>query len=476
MTTPPPPAEIHELGAAQLCAAYRSGELAPSAVLEHTLDRIAAVNPRLNSIIVTLSERARAAAAESDRRWAAGDPRPLEGVPFGAKDVMNVAGTATTVGSALYLDAVADDDAEVIRRAEGAGAILVAKEATTEFAIGGPHNPTFGAVRNPWDTARWTGGSSAGAGASLGGRLFPLSIGSDAGGSIRMPASWCGVTGLKPTIGAVPRTGVFPLSWTTETVGPMGRSAVDVASLFGVLRGRDPRDPRSVDPPGDTLAEIAAGRVSTDLSGTRIGVPSGYLLEVCDAEVRANFDEAVRTLVGLGADRVDVEVAAAHDSMEMGYHVLFTEAASTHQANGAGLDRCDPIMVRRLSQGMLTPAVDYLAALQFRVRLQRDLAAAFESVDVIATPTTPCTAPSLNALTVRIDGAEVPMYSAQSRALMLCNLSGAPAVAFPSGFDHSGCPTSVQLIAPPHGETVALCIAAAYQEMTDHHQASPTDC
>lgn len=464
---------LHELDAAELLACYHTGELSPRTVVERSLERIALFNPVINSVVLTLAERARAAAAESERRWAEGRARPLEGIPFGVKDVMDVTGTATTGGSALYVNHTADDDAEVVRRTRQAGGVLIAKEGTTEFAIGGPHNPTFGAVHNPWDLRRWSGGSSTGPAASLAARLYPLSIGSDAGGSIRMPASWCGVTGLKPTSGAVPRTGVLPLSWTTETVGPMGRSAVDVARLFGVLRGYDPRDPRSVAAPADSLADLAAGVVPETLAGLRIGVPSQFFFDLCDDDVRAGFDHVISTLVEAGASVVEVSLPSAPDAMALGYHVLFTEAASVHAGNGDRLDRCDPVMVRRLSQGVLTPAVDYLRALQFRGQLQREFATAFTGADLIAVPSTPCTAPTLDDLRVQINGESLSLYEAQSQAGMLCNLAGVPGLAFPSGFDRSGCPTSAQLIAPPHGEAVALRAAAVFQARTNHHRKVP---
>jgi aspartyl-tRNA(Asn)/glutamyl-tRNA(Gln) amidotransferase subunit A len=238
-------------------------------------------------VITVIGDRADLAAEEPTRRWRAGVPRALEGIPFGVNDVIDVEGVPTTAGTKIYDGRIAQRSAEVVRRAEEAGAIAVTKDATTEFAIGGPYNPAFGPVRNPWDTSRWTGGSSTGSAASVAARCYPLAIGTDAGGSIRIPSAWCGLTGLKPTTGAVSRTGVVPLSWVTETMGPLGRSARDVALFFEVLRGHDPADPRSVQPP-------ASRPRAEGVSGLRLGVPVNYFLDFCDSAVRSGYDSLLR--------------------------------------------------------------------------------------------------------------------------------------------------------------------------------------
>jgi aspartyl-tRNA(Asn)/glutamyl-tRNA(Gln) amidotransferase subunit A len=453
------------LGAAELLAAYRSGELSPVEVLTASRARIETYNPQINAVLTVVTDRADRAADESRRRWAQGTPRPLEGVPFGVKDVIDVEGLRTTAGSRIYAERIARRTATVVRRAEEAGAVLVAKEATTEFAIGGPHNPLFGPVRNPWDTSRWSGGSSAGSGAALAARLYPLSIGSDAGGSIRMPSAWCGLTGLKPTHGAVPRTGVVPLSPTTETVGPMSRNADDTTRLFDVIRGYDPDDPRSVRRPEPSNPR--------PLAGLRLGIPTTYFLDVCDDEVRAGYDGLLAELCGAGAQLRDVTIPSAEQAQAVGYHVLFTEAAAAHAEHAHRLDEYDPVTVRRINQGLLTPAVDYLRALQFRHQLQRELAEVFDQVDLLVLPATPSTAPDLDELTVNVNGERLPLYRAQSRSTMLGNLSGVPGLVLPTGVDAAGCPVAAQLVARPHDEDLALDVARQYQRRTDHHLRMP---
>jgi aspartyl-tRNA(Asn)/glutamyl-tRNA(Gln) amidotransferase subunit A len=459
--------DLATLGVEALLRAYASGGVTPVDVLAACRARIATYDCELNAVVTVIEARADRAAADSAQRWARGRPRPLEGVPFGVKDVIDVEGERTTAGSRLYVDRVADRTATVVRRAEAAGAVLVAKEGTTEFAIGGPHNPLNGPVRNPWDTSRWSGGSSSGSGAALAARYYPISIGSDAGGSIRVPSSWCGLTGLKPTVGAVPRTGVIPLSPTTETIGPMSRSAADTALLFEVLRGYDPEDPRSEDyPPVVTQTSWPPRDVT-------IGIPDSYFFDVCDDAVRAGYDGFLDVMTRAGARTHAVSLPSAALAQAVGYQVLFTEAAVTHAEHASRLEDYDPVFVQRVNQGLLTSAADYLRALQFRHELQTELAQAFSAVDVIALPSTPSTAPDLEELTVNVNGQQLPLYEAQSRSTMLGNLSGIPGLVFPTGFDSGGCPVSVQLVAPPFEETVALRLARGFQDLTDHHLALP---
>ncbi|GAA4928863.1 aspartyl-tRNA(Asn)/glutamyl-tRNA(Gln) amidotransferase subunit A [Actinomycetospora succinea] len=450
-----------------LLDAYAAGDTDPVAAVDDALTRLKTAHEALNCTIAVLDDRARAAAQESARRWADGTARPLEGVPFGVKDVIDVGGVPTTQGSWNHGDEPAPASATVVRRLEDAGAIPISKDGTTEFAVGGPHPPRFGAVRNPWDPERWAGGSSTGSAAAVAARAVPFALGTDVGGSVRLPSAWCGLTGLKPTAGAIPRTGVFPLSWTTETVGPLARSARDVATLFGVLRGPDGADPRS-----EQLPPLEVPTTS-DLSGLRIAVPGGAFTELCDAAVQAGVDALVRELVAAGAEVVPGEVPSAGDALPIGYQIVFTEAATLHRVDADRWDTYDPVVVRRISQGIVTPAVDYLRALQFRVELQRELDAVFAGADLVVVPTCPSTAPRLPDGTVVVDGQEYPLYAAQSRSTMLGNLTGAPGLAVPTGLAPDGCPVSAQLVAPPHREATALWAARVFQERTDHHRQAP---
>ncbi|WP_328309638.1 amidase [Actinomycetospora sp. NBC_00405] len=458
---------MSDLDVTGLLEEYTAGNLDPVDAVDDALARLAVAHQALNCTIRSLDDRARAAAEESARRWASGSPRPLEGVPFGVKDVIDVAGVPTTAGSWCHGDEPATASATVVRRLEDAGAIAVSKDATTEFAVGGPHPPRFGAVRNPWDRERWAGGSSTGSAAAVAARAVPCALGTDVGGSVRLPSAWCGLTGLKPTAGAIPRTGVFPLSWTTETVGPIARSARDAERLFAVLRGPDGADPRSGPLP---TWEVPDGG---DLTGLRIAVPGGAFTELCDAAVRAGVAHLVDVLVAAGAEVVPGEVPSAAEALPIGYQVVFTEAATLHRVDADRWDRYDPVVVRRISQGIVTPAIDYLRALQFRVELQRELDAVFADVDLLVVPTCPSTAPRLPEGTVLVDGEEFPLYAAQSRSTMLGNLTGAPGLAVPTGLAPDGCPVSAQLVAAPHREATALWAGRVFQERTSHHLMAP---
>ena len=416
------------------------------------------VHAELNCTIRFLHERAAARAAASDGR---GEPRLLEGVPFAVKDVIDVEGVPTTAASRTRADAPpAAASATVVARLEAHGAIPISKDATTEFAVGGPHPPLTGPCRNPWDRERWAGGSSTGTAAAVAAGAVPFGLGTDVGGSVRLPAAWCGLTGLKPTAGAIPRTGVVPLSWTTETVGPLARDARTVALLFALLRGPDGVDPR--------MPEVPL-RPPADLRGLRIALPGGYLTELCDGAVRAGVAHLAEVLVDAGAEIVPGEIPSAERALPIGYEIVFTEAAALHRIDAARWGDYDPVTVKRISQGIATPASDYLRALQFRAELQDELGRVFAGADLVVVPTTPATAPRLPDGTVTVDGERYPLYAAQSRATMLGNLTGAPGLALPTGFAPDGCPVSALLIAPPHGEATALRAAQLFQDRTDHH-------
>ncbi|WP_098957380.1 amidase [Pseudonocardia sp. N23] len=454
--------DVHDL-----LDAFRGGA-DPRETVADSLARLKEVHEALNCTIAFLDDRATAAAADSARRWADGTARPLEGVPFAVKDVIDVEGVPTTGGSWVSSDAPAVRSAEVVRRLESAGAIAISKDATTEFAVGGPNPPRFGATRNPWDPRRWAGGSSMGTAAAVAARAVPFGLGTDVGGSVRLPSAWCGLTGLKPTMGAIPRTGVLPLSWTVETVGPLCRSARDAELLFGLLRGPDGVDPRAGELP-PFMPELG-----DDLRGIRVAVVGGYLTEMCDAAVRAGIDALVASLADAGAEIVEATIPSASEVLAIGYRIVFAEAASVHRVNADRWSEYDPVLVSRISQGIAIPAVDYLLAQQFRVRLQRELDDVFAGADLIVVPTCPSTAPRLPDGTVVVDGEEFPLYAAQSRSTMLGNLTGAPGLALPTGFAPDGLPVSAQLMAPPHGEAVALRAARVFQQQTAHHLAVPS--
>ncbi|MCW2700689.1 MAG: hypothetical protein JWQ45_2224, partial [Blastococcus sp.] len=271
-------------------------------------------------------------------------------------------------------------------------------------------------------------------------------------------AAYCGVTGLKPTNGLVSRRGALPLSWTTESVGPIAGSAVDASMMLAVIAGHDPHDPQSL-AAGFAASDVGDGR----LDGLRVGLPGGYLTDVCDAAVLAGYDRLLATLGNLGAELVDVALPSASAAHDIGYHVLFTEAWTVHASQAASFVDYDPVGLQRISRGSQTSARDYLRMLAFRHELQREFEGAFALADILVMPGTPAAAPTLDDLCVTINGAKVPMHQAQSRATMMCNLSGVPALMLPTGFTPDGLPVAGQVVAPPLREDLLLRVGAAFQ-------------
>lgn len=462
--------ELTALGAADLLAAYRARATDPVAVVTASLAALDGRGRAHNAVLALADpERARADAVESARRWAAGEARPLEGVPVGVKDIVATADLPTTGGARVLGDAVPRADATCVARLRAAGAIVVAKLATSEFAAGQPDNATFGPVRNPWDTDRWTGGSSTGSGGALAARCVPLAIGTDTGGSIRIPSAWCGTTGLKPTYGRVPRTGVLPLSWTLDHVGPMARSALDCGLMLASMAGADGRDPHASSRPVDP----ALTAPPTDLAGRRIGAVRGWFTDVCDGQVHAAWLGTLDALADAGATIVDVDLPAAHHAFAIGWEILYAEAASLHEGHLDRLDELDRGFAARMLQGRALLAVDYLRALRVRSLLLDEALHALERVDVLCTIGAPGVAPRLDDLLVDVDGVGHPMLGVHSRATMYGNVTGLPALMLPSGFDRRGLPLAVQLLGRPFDEALLVGIGHALQSRTDHHRVVP---
>ena len=444
---------IEELDAAALLTGYRAGTLDPVVVVDHCLARLTAVEPEPSGVVTIVAERARLEAAASAARWAEGRPLPLDGVPFGVKDVIATAGVRTTLGSERWADWVPEHDATSVARLRGAGAVLVAKLATPELAFGDArqgHRPT-----NPWSSDHWTGGSSSGPAVALASRLVPLALGTDTGGSIRVPSSYCGVTGLKPTHGLVPTDGAATVSWTLDHTGPMARSIDDAALALAVLGG--------VPQP-----------VRTDCDGQRIGVPRRWFQEESDAEVLSATAAAVDTLEALGGVVQEVEVP---DPALGGIAAWVITVAEFAEANADWRDHqgeFSEASVVRLLAGSTLPASDYLRARRVRTDLRNRTAALFADVDVLLTPATPTAAPRVVPPVDDLwsDGDRLWLERV-ARNLILFNLLGLPAVVVPAGQTADGRPLAVQIVGRPFEDHRVLSVAAAFQAATDHHRKTP---
>jgi aspartyl-tRNA(Asn)/glutamyl-tRNA(Gln) amidotransferase subunit A len=460
-------ADLVELSAVEALQAFAAGEASPPDLVEACLDRIAAVEPSVNAILTLCADRARAGAEAAAERWANGTNRPLEGVPFGVKDVIATAGVRTTGGSLIYADLVPSGNATVVEKLEQDGAVLLAKTQTFEFAFG--DNSHYGPTRNPWDLERTPGGSSSGSGAALAARELPIALGTDTGGSTRVPATLCGIVGFKPTYGRLSRHGVMTQSWTLDHVGLMARTVEDVALLTAVTAGHDPQDPTSIDVPVDDYAGAAA----RDLSGVRIALPTNWFFDVCDPEMAAATRQVAAELGDAGAEIVEVEIPHAHLVTAITYTIMFGEFASLHEVTFDRLEEYSAGLTRQLlATSQFVSAKDYLRALRSRHLLQRDFEAVFECADALLTPGTVAAAPGED-MAFTVGGERLEWGDVVGNMTMVMNLCGVPALSFPSGFTAAGLPLGVQVAARPFDDATCLRIGAAYQRLTDHHRRAP---
>jgi aspartyl-tRNA(Asn)/glutamyl-tRNA(Gln) amidotransferase subunit A len=460
---------LHLWSAAALHRAYAARSLSPPEVVEALLARIAAQDGQIHAFIRLDAEGARAEAALAARQMAATGPRgPLHGVPVALKDIIDVAGQPTTCHSKIRLDHVAAADATVVARLRAAGAMILGKLSTHEFALGGPaFDLPFPPARNPWNPAHHPGGSSSGSGAGLAAGFFPLSLGSDTGGSTRNPASAAGLVGLKPTYGLLPRTGVFPLSWTLDHVGPMARSVEDVALLTRALAGHDPADPGSAVAPGwaDPTADLLRG-----VGGLRIGYVRHFHegdMPGTDPEVAANLDAVAAEFAAAGALLREVTLPPLGRFAAVNRVILNAEGWAIHKdwlrsrpGDYASLTRAG------LLTGAFLTADDLMQAMRLRRLLTAAVDEAFRDVDVLL-----CASSLVTAAPIE-DAAEVARtYPMHARAPF--NVTGHPAVGMMSGLSSKGLPTSLQLVARPFEERTLLRVAAAWERMAGLPRFSP---
>jgi aspartyl-tRNA(Asn)/glutamyl-tRNA(Gln) amidotransferase subunit A len=459
---------LADLTASELLAQYKDGKASPVEATQACIERIGEVDGSLNAILLLLADTALKQARESERRWQEGNARPLEGVPYGLKDIIATAGITTTGGSALFRDNVPTDDAALARRLADAGAVLLAKLHTFEFACGGADNRTFGPCHNPWDLARTTGGSSSGSGAAIAGREMPLAIGTDTGGSIRIPAAYCGITGLKPTFGRVPRHGVMGLSWTLDHAGPMTRSAEDAARMLAVIAGADTGDPTSSTRPVPDYPAL----LSTPVHGMKLGRPRGWFEDLMHPAVAAVFETALADLAGLGISIVDVELPDVDVVETATWSIMYAEMLSLHAGHAHLIEERDAMGAGLLAAGPYVHASDYLKALRYRTVFQHQLDAAMSSVDALVVPGATTVAPRLHDMLADLGDEQVDWLKIACRTHVPFNYSGSPGLCLPSGLV-DGLPASIQLVGRPHDEATLLTIGAAYQRATDHHRAAP---
>lgn len=459
-------ADLHWLSIAEAARLIQKRELSPVDLVDACLERVEALDGRFNAFITVLADEARAAARKAADEIANGLYRgPLHGIPVALKDIFAVAGAPMTAGSLIYRDVVSDEDSEVTRRLREAGAIVLGTLNLHEIALGATGiNPHTGPALNPWNTGHITGGSSSGAGAAVAAGLCFAGMGTDTGGSIRIPAALCGVAGIKPTFGRVSRRGLLPLSWSLDHAGPLTRTVEDAAIVLQAIAGHDAGDPASsrVDVP-DYSAPLADG-----LRGLRIGVPDRYFGEGIDADVEVAFREAVGQLEGLGAELKEFSPPHTDEMPGAIAAIMLPEAFTFHQS--AMRERPEDIgedVRYRLELGAAYPAAEYIQALRFREMLveawREDV---FGEIDLVATATAMVAARA-------IDQSDLSTTLSLIRHTNPFNLLGTPAISVPCGFTGDGLPVGLQLAGRWYYEATVLRAAHAYESATDWHTRRP---
>jgi aspartyl-tRNA(Asn)/glutamyl-tRNA(Gln) amidotransferase subunit A len=440
---------------AEAARALRAKKISSRELTEDALERIARENPRLNAFLTVTRELAVARAMAMDYELAQGvDRGPLHGLPVAHKDLMMTRGVRTTAGSKIFEHFVPDEDAVVVRKFNEAGAVMVGKTGLHELAYGiTSNNPHFGAVHNPWDTERIPGGSSGGSGSAVAADLVFVATGTDTGGSIRIPSSFCGTVGLKPTYERVSRRGVLPLGLTLDHIGPMTRTVRDCAIAFQAMA----KKPSGYVPGADPGANV-------DMKGLRIGLPQNYYLERLDPEVAEAVRRAVQTAAALGARIVELRVPDIDAINVVGRVLLLVEAVSNlgpHLARRAdfGAD-----VLALLDQGRMISGAEYADAQRLRRMQIREFSKLWSEVDCIFTPATPTPAPKIGQTTIDIGGVAEDVRLTTTRFMRAINVLGIPSLAMPCGFTQAGLPVGLQILGAPGAEDTLLRVGAGMED------------
>ena len=461
--------ELPFLTASQLSRLIETKEVSPVEATEAYLDRIEAVDPKLNSYITVTGEQALEAARKAEHEIATSQHRgPLHGVPMAVKDQFNTAGIRTTGGSSILKDNIPDEDATVITNLNKAGAVMLGKLNMSEFAMAEIYNHPYGTPRNPWDLERNPGTSSSGSGAATAASLCATSLGEDTGGSIRGPANFSGLVGLRPSHGRVSRHGVLGGSWSMDTVGPISRSVEDAAITIQAIAGYDPKDRYSWNVPVPDYRQALTG----DIQGIKLGVVQERMDSPnLDPEVRDTVAKAISALGELGASSQDVSIPLAPKAGALTMSILSVEWSNLHRPLfEPNIDELDHNNKIRFLTGSVIPAQFYYKAQKIRAVLRQQILDALEQVDVLVLPTGPVTAPPVES----VPGVQNKEHALTGLAGRISftgpfNLAGTPALSVPCGFSSSGMPMGLQIVGRPFAEETVLRVAHAYEQTTEWH-------
>ncbi len=467
-----PETELHYMSAWELSGLIRDRQVSPVDVVEACLSRIEATEPTLNSFITLLPEQARAAATRAEQEIGRGNYRgPLHGIPVGLKDLFNTAGVRTTSGTRIYDNFVPAEDCTVAARFSQAGAILMGKLNMHPLAFGPTgENGDYGHMHNPWNPERITGGSSGGSGSAAAAGQCHITMGSDTGGSVRIPAALCGIVGLKPTYGRVSRAGLTPLSWCLDHPGPMVRTVEDAALAMNAIAGPDPRDPASA----NVAVPDYTAALTADVRGLRIGMVREYFETELDPAVGELVQRAIAQLGELGAEIVDVSLPLYDYAQPISNAILSSEATAAHRdlllSDG---DKLYPQVRDRLEEGLFITAAEYLRAQQARQVFCAQVEELLGSVDLLAGPVEPVTAPVILERRIDVGGESLPAVPQLTKYTRVYNITGSPAISVPCGFADDGLPVGLHLAGRNFDEMTVLRAAYAYQQASDWHTRRP---
>ena len=467
--------DLTQLSITEATAMVRDRRISPVELTEAAIAQAERLQPSINSWITLMGDQALAQAREQEAAIARGDgPGLLAGIPVGIKDNIEVGGVRATVGTKVLTDNVAEEDAHVITLCKQAGAIILGKENLEEFAAGATsNNPHYGAVRNPWNLEHIPGGSSGGGGANVAAEVTFASLGTDLGGSVRLPGTFCGVVGLKQTYGRVSQRGLMVTSFNGDHIGPMTRTVADAALMLQATAGYDPLDPSTVPVPvPDYLASIQGG-----VAGLRMGIPNNYFFDSLDSEVEASVRQAIAALEERGAEPVEVSLPLMKYVGAVRVATL-ADGVVTHEPylESSWQDYGPNVLYRTLA-GQFVLGRDYSKALRVQRLIKEECARVFQQVDFLVSPTSPVPAPRIDADTMTLDGQQHRVRGPGSGMIAHNtypgNATGLPAITIPCGFTASGLPIGLQLMGRPFEEALLFQAAHAYEQVSPSQGKRP---
>lgn len=460
--------DLRELTIAEAGRLIERRQVSPVELTEAYLEAIERLNPEINAYVTVTADRARSDAAKAADEIAGGYYRgPLHGIPIGLKDLYDTAGIETFGGAEVLRGRVPERDATVVRRLRNEGTVLLGKTNTHEFAWGTTtNNPHTGATHNPWDVSRIPGGSSGGSGAAIAARLAAGTLGTDTGGSIRIPAALNGCVGLKPTFGLASRAGVLPMSWQFDHPGPIARTVEDAALLLEAITGYDPDDFATVPIPGqDYLYTLGTG-----VRGLRIGVPRDQFFGLLDGEVMIAVEEALETFRALGAEVSDIDAGFTREQTIKAWALVIAEGQVHHQPYFGTRPEAYSEELANVMQQPLPDAIGLTEAYRASYDIKEGVRRAFESIDVMVTPTTMRAASAIGEEQVDVEGVKLSTGAAFASLTMPFNIAGVPAMSLPCGFNSEGLPIGLQIAGRPFNEMTVLRAGHAYECATEWHR------